>query len=272
MEPTRPSCCARPNPRNSPCLILVCGCIFSFGPLLFRNTTVHPDDGLAWRYLFWRFVGLCIAGMAWIIITVGCRGWRIQLTRRRAFRSAIGAALMCGCNICFIVALARVDTATTLLLQSCAPFSAALLGWLVRRERVDIHTWCSMFLAVVGVALMGSEWRSSDPVGLSAAIGIAVLLGAYAVVLRGKGEAAPEPRMQFSLNGLIGVAIVFVVVCSSYGIDALRFPAVDTACALTAGGVVLGSGIPLYQVCGEHVTPARTTLLLLSEVVVRCRR
>lgn len=45
-----------------------------------------------------------------------------------------GSVLPMGrCNICFIVALERIDAATCLLLQSLAPFSAAFLGWLVHR-------------------------------------------------------------------------------------------------------------------------------------------
>ena len=72
------------------------------------------------------------------------------------------------------VALERIDAATALLLQSLAPFSAALLGWLMYREQTDRHTWLSMVLAVAGVAVMGTGWGSTDPIGLAAACMIAV--------------------------------------------------------------------------------------------------
>ena len=259
----RPSCLSWPNARNSPALILLAGIIFSFGPLIFRSTTGATG---AWQYLVYRFLGLIASGLLWLFVTIPL--WKLALTRRRAMRSAIGALLMMGCNICFIVALERIDSATTLLLQSLAPFSAALLGWLVRRERTDFVTWCSMLLAVVGVVIMGSEWDASDPIGLCAAIGIAVLLGGYAVVLRGADEAAPEPRVQFLLNGLFGLLTALVIVCASQGASALRVPLQDALCGLSAGSLCLGLGIPLYQAAGRHVSPARTTLLLLSEVVL----
>jgi drug/metabolite transporter (DMT)-like permease len=37
---------------------------------------------------------------------------------------------------------------------------------------------------------------------------------------------------------------------------------------MAAGSLCLGIGIPIYQACGKHVPSARTTLLLLSEVVL----
>ena len=259
----RPPLLGWPNTRNSPGLILVAGASFSFGPLLLRSTTGRSS---AWQYLFWRFGGLSVAGCVWMLLTSRC--WPLRLTRSRAARSTLGAALMAGCNICFILALERIDSATALLLQSLAPFSAALLGWLLRRERIDTHTWWCMVLAVAGVAIMGTEWGSSDPIGLLAAGGIALMLGAYAVVLRGTGEAAPEPRLQFLLNGLLGLAAVLVGLAGAHGPAALVVPLRDAACAMSAGGFCLGLGLPLYQACGRHVAPARTTLLLLSEVVL----
>ena len=262
--PPRRRFLARPNPRNSPALILCAGIVFSFGPLIFRLTTGTTG---AWQYLVYRFAGLVASGTLWLCVTLPA-GWKLRLTRRRVARSALGGCLMMGCNICFIVALERIDSATTLLLQTLAPFSAALLGWLVRRERTDFVTWCSMVLAVVGTAIMGSEWDASDPIGLCAAMGIAVLLGGYAVVLRGTDEAAPEPRVQFLLNGVFGLATALLIVCASQGAAALRVPARDAICGLSAGGLCLGLGIPLYQAAGRHVAPARTTLLLLSEVIL----
>lgn len=263
MRTTRPPLFAWPNTRNSPLLILVTGVIFSFGPLIFRSTSGKSD---AWQYLVYRFLSLSIAGSTWMLLTIQC--WPLRLTLQRAWRSALGGALMAGCNVCFIVALERIDSATTLLLQSLAPFSAALLSWLVRRERIDGHTCCCMVLAVAGVAIMGSEWDASDPLGLAAAAGIAVLLGAYAVVLRGKAQMAPEPRLQLVLNGLFGLGLSAAAVISSRSVSALGIPARDVMCAMAAGGLCLGLGIPLYQACGKHVNPARTTLLLLSEVVL----
>ena len=152
---------------------------------------------------------------------------------------------MAGCNVCFIIALERIDTATVFLLQALAPFTAALLGWLVHRESVDKHTWISMVVAVIGVAIMGSGWGQSDPAGIAAASAIAVMLGAYSVVLRGASDAAPEPRAQLFFNGVVGLALVVLVICISMGTESLLVPLHDAMCGLSAGGFCLGVGLPL---------------------------
>ena len=56
-------------------------------------------------------------------------------------------------------ALDRIDAATVLLLQSLAPWSAALLAWLLLREPADRSTRLSMLLVTAGVAVMGTGWR-----------------------------------------------------------------------------------------------------------------
>ena len=164
-------------------LVLLAGVVFSFGPLIFRSTS---GEASAWQYMFWRFIGLgAVAGAG--LIAMG-----VLLCRRPQprWRDAGGGLMMCGCNVCFIVALDRVDAATVLLLQSLAPWSAALLGWALLREPVDKHTCLTMVLATAGVAIMGTDWGTADAVGLGAAITIAVLLGSYAVVIRASDARA----------------------------------------------------------------------------------
>jgi drug/metabolite transporter (DMT)-like permease len=180
--------------------------------------------------------------------------------------------MMCWCNVGFIVALQRIDAATVLFLQCLAPFSAAGLGWLVHRERTDRHTWCSMALAVAGVAIMGSGWQAADPIGVLAAALQPVMLGGYAVVLRGTGESAPEPRLQLLLSSLLGlaVAVPVAVATASDGAYSLSLPPRDILCALTAGAGCTGIGLALYSTAGAHVPAARATLLLLTEVRCSC--
>jgi drug/metabolite transporter (DMT)-like permease len=171
-------------------------------------------------------------------------------------------------NISFIIALARIDVSTVLILTALAPFFAALLGWLVHKERTDVHTWVSMVGAVAGVVIMGSGWQATDLVGLACAITIAPLLGAYTVVLRGKGEASPEPRFLVLLNAIFGIVVTVPVIVATApdGAASLIISPFDALCALTAGAVCLGVGVTLYNIAGGHIPAARSTLLMLSEV------
>ncbi len=170
---------------------------------------------------------------------------------------------MAGMSTAFIVSIARIDAATTLFLQSLAPFSAALLGWLWLRERVDGHAWAAMGTAVAGVAIMGSSWGASNVVGLSAAACIPLMLGMYTVLLR--DSQGRDLRAQVVFAGLTGMLIGSVAAFASGGFD---LPVRDTVLALASGGILLGVGLPIFNAAGRYVPAARTSLLLLSEIVL----
>ena len=156
--------------------------------------------------------------------------------------------------------------AEQLRIPSCgqlAPFSAAFLGWLVLREKVDGHTWAAMTTAVVGVVIMGSTWYSSSVVGISAACCIPLMLGIYTVLLRDSQRR--DPRAQVFFTGVIGLVIGLVASAVTGG---FALPIQDIFLALISGGILLGVGLPIFNAAGRHVPAARTSLLLLSEIVV----
>jgi len=178
-------------------------------------------------------------------------------------KNLLAGALMAGMSTSFIISIARIDAATTLLLQSLAPFSAAFLGWLVLREKVDGHTWAAMTTAVVGVVIMGSTWDSSSVVGISAACCIPLMLGIYTVLLRDSQRR--DPRAQVFFTGVIGLVIGLVASAVTGG---FALPIQDIFLALISGGILLGVGLPIFNAAGRHVPAARTSLLLLSEIVL----
>ncbi|TIP31817.1 MAG: EamA family transporter, partial [Mesorhizobium sp.] len=57
----------------------------------------------------------------------------------------------------FIVALAYTTVANILLMQAGVPLLAALLAWLLFRERVSQATWIAIAAVIAGVAIMVSE-------------------------------------------------------------------------------------------------------------------
>ena len=254
--------------------VLLAGVFFSTGPLIFRSTT---GEATALQYIFWRFVGLAAVAAA------GLAGMVMLFARRpRPLRQdALGGPVMCGCNICFIVALERVDSATVLLLQSLAPWSGALLGWLLLKEPVDKTTGCTMALATAVVGIMGTEWGQADVVGLGASIAIAVLLGAYAVLLRRISPKATDAEkedksiaaaVEAALRLALGTAIAgFAIITPANLIAPPHSVSIATKDALlgaTAGSLCLGVGLPLFSAAGKYIPAARTNLLLLSEILL----
>ena len=128
---------------------------------------------------------------------------------------------------------------------------------------MDGHTWAAMATAVVGVAIMGSTWDSSSAVGISVACCIPLMLGVYTVLLRDSQQR--DPRAQVFFTGVIGIVIGLV---ASAGTGGFALPLRDVCLGLVSGGVLLGVGLPIFNAAGRHVPAARTSLLLLSEIVL----
>ena len=246
------------NERNGSVVVFLTGTLFSFSPLLFRWTS---GEGSEWLFLLWRSIGILIAAVIALSIRSGVRVMT-ALTNGLA-KNLLAGALMAGMSTSFIISIARIDAATTLLLQSLAPFSAALLGWLLLREKVDGHTWAAMATAVVGVAIMGSTWDSSSVVGISAACCIPLMLGVYTVLLRDSQQR--DPRAQVFFTGVIGIVVGLVASAATGG---FALPLRDVCLGLVSGSVLLGVGLPIFNAAGRHVPAARTSLLLLSEIVL----
>ena len=246
------------NERNGSLVVFLTGTWFSFSPLLFRWTS---GEGSEWLFLLWRSIGILIAAVVALSIRSGVRVMT-ALTNGLA-KNLLAGALMAGMSTSFIISIARIDAATTLLLQSLAPFSAALLGWLLLREKVDGHTWAAMATAVVGVAIMGSTWDSSSVVGISVACCIPLMLGVYTVLLRDSQQR--DPRAQVFFTGVIGIVVGLVASAATGG---FALPLRDVCLGLVSGSVLLGVGLPIFNAAGRHVPAARTSLLLLSEIVL----
>ena len=244
--------------RNGSAVVFLTGTLFSFSPLLFRWTS---GEGSEWLFLLWRSIGILIAALIGLSLSSGARLMTAVTTGLG--KNLLAGALMAGMSTSFIVSIARIDAATTLLLQSLAPFSAAFLGWLVLREKVDGHTWAAMTTAVVGVVIMGSTWDSSSVVGISAACCIPLMLGIYTVLLRDSQRR--DPRAQVFFTGVIGLVIGLVASAATGG---FALPIQDIFLALISGGILLGVGLPIFNAAGRHVPAARTSLLLLSEIVL----
>lgn len=244
--------------RNGSAVVFLTGTLFSFSPLLFRWTS---GEGSEWLFLLWRSIGILIAALIGLSLNSGAPLMTAVTTGLG--KNLLAGALMAGMSTSFIISIARIDAATTLLLQSLAPFSAAFLGWLVLREKVDGHTWAAMTTAVVGVVIMGSTWDSSSVVGISAACCIPLMLGIYTVLLRDSQRR--DPRAQVFFTGVIGLVIGLVASAVTGG---FALPIQDIFLALISGGILLGVGLPIFNAAGRHVPAARTSLLLLSEIVL----
>src|SRR5690606_7313412 len=86
----------------------------------------------------------------------------------------------------FVIAISYTTIANIVLMQAGVPLIAALIAWLVFRERVGAATWAAIAAVLAGVAIMVSDsfGGSVSPVGDVLALTIAVVFAIATVITR----------------------------------------------------------------------------------------
>jgi len=107
----------------------------------------------------------------------------------------------------------NISVANTVLILSTGPVFAALLGWLLLRERVSRATWFAKVLAFLGVAIMVSGGiAAGDQLGMLFAF-VAVFAFAVMIVALRRAPACKDM--------LLGGALVLCAVAFQ-GLSGLR--------------------------------------------------
>jgi drug/metabolite transporter (DMT)-like permease len=181
------------------------------------------------------------------------------------WRHVVAGMLLAGMFVIFVTALSRTTAATVLFLQSAAPFSAALIAWAWLGERLRAATAIAMVVAAVGVSVMvASGLEAGSTAGVVLAAVLPVGLGLYTVIIRSAGSAA-DPAVPAFIAGFTALAVSGVILAFGAGFD-VSFR--DGSMAVISGGVLLGIGLPMFNLGHRSVPAAEVTLLLMTEVVL----
>lgn len=238
-------------------LVVTSAFIFSFTALFFRAVEEASD----WQFLFYRGTGATIMLSLLVFLRRNTRP-----VERDAIngRSVVAGILLAAMSMIFILALARTTVATAVFLQSAAPFSGALFGWLILKERVDARTLAAMATAIVGVTIMvGTGIGEGSTSGVLLAGLLPILLGLYNVLIKTARKSDPlVPALLGSLLLAVGTGTMAIL---DTGLDvSLR----DGLLGLTAGGFLLAGGLPMFNLGHMSVPTAQVSILLLVEVVL----
>lgn len=133
--------------RRGVLLVASAALCWSSGGLITRLVTTDP-----WTTSFWRSLFASIA----LILVLSIRSGPGALAGLHGPAMA-AAACMALSSTCFILALSRTSVADTLILMATGPYVAGLLGWLLLGERVAVHTWLAMGVAMAGAVVMVSS-------------------------------------------------------------------------------------------------------------------
>ena len=231
-------------------------CMSAGGPIIRL-----ADESTAWQFLFYRSLGAGLVLLVYLVVS------------RRPVPAAIrgtGAAGLVG-GLCLAVGFAGFvwgvmtsTVANALFLISASPLFAALLGWLVLRERVSRSMWFAMGGVMAGVAIMvGEGLAEGDLFGDLAALSAALGFAGFSVCIRRGRHTDMSPTI------LIAAAVTAAVsgALALAGGTGLAVPLADIGLAAAYGVLVIGAGIFMLTVGARHVPAAELVVLSLTEVV-----
>jgi drug/metabolite transporter (DMT)-like permease len=130
-------------------LVFLSALFWSFGGAIARF--LHISD--SWTIVFWRclFAGLFLVGF--LVIRDGPAG-ALRLYRNMGVPGLAVAFGFATASTCFILAIGYTTVANVVLIQAGVPLLAALMAWIVYRERIAFSTWVAIAAVIIGVAIM----------------------------------------------------------------------------------------------------------------------
>ena len=221
------------------------------------------EDAVVWQILLYRSISLS----AFLYVVIRLRSGESPFAQvRRVGRPAVVAGLsLVPAYAGGIYSIQNTSVANALLLFATAPFMAAVLGWLVLRERVRGATWLAIAVAIGGIAIMVADKSGSVALkGSLAALGSAFGFASFTVALRwGRaGEMLPS----VFLSGLFAIVITLGI-CLSLDLSLVLSPR-DGGIAMGMGVFQVGAGLILYTLGSRSLPAAELALLSLAEVLL----
>jgi len=231
-------------------LVFLSALMWSFGGTIARFIDA-PDS---WTVVFWRSAwagAFLICFMAW---RDGGRGM-LRMFRDMGLPGLAVAFCFAIASTSFIVALAYTTVANILLMQAGVPLLAALLAWVLFRERVTVATWAAIAAVIAGVAIMVSESLNGamSPIGGGLALLIAVMFSIATVITRRFAHVRMTPA---TCLGTILAAAFAASQTSKFGVSGH-----DMGFLFAFGVVNLGLGLAFFAT-GARLVPAAVAALL----------
>ncbi len=243
--------------RQGALLLAGSGAIFSVTAI----AVAAVDEASSFQFLTYRGAS---TALAMLLLILARRGGR-----RVSFAGVTPTVWLAGCvlgatSMLYILALSGTSAATTLFLLAAAPVFAALIGWVLLRERVERTTMVAIGVTLIGVAITASAGLEVGSVaGLLFASGIPVTVGCYSVLMRMVSGVDPVIPTLIAGSVLGLVSAVFALADGGLIISPR-----DASLAFVSGGIALGVGLPMFNLGHRSVAAARVPLLLMTEVVL----
>jgi drug/metabolite transporter (DMT)-like permease len=224
--------------------------MWSFGGAIARYITV--DD--SWTIVFWRSYFATLFLLIFMVLRDGLPA-TVNAFRDMGKPGLLVAACFTIASMAFVVALAYTTVANILLMQAGVPLLAALIGWVMFRERTSATTWMAILMVIAGVGVMVSKTFTGkvSPVGDGLAVLIAFVFAIATVTTRRKHTIRMVPA-----NTL---AVAAAMVISAFFARAFIVSWSDLLWLSAFGALNLGLGLALFSY-GARMVPAALAALV----------
>ena len=249
----------RANPENylGFALVLASAIVWSFGGVLKHFITTTES----WTIVFWRSVWAALFLLTFMLARKGRRG-TLKLFTNMGLPGICVAMCFAIASTCFIVALAHTTVANILLMQAGVPLIAALMIWILFRERVTFPTWVAITFVIMGVAVMVSDSFTGkvSPIGDTLSVLIAFAFACATVITRRYAHVQMVPAVCL---GTVMAACVSGVLVNTFMVT---LP--DMGILIIFGSLNLGVGLALFATGVRLVPSALAALLGTTETVL----
>jgi len=231
-------------------LVFLSALVWSFGGAIARFIET-PDS---WTVVFWRSVWAAVFLLGFMFIRDGGRG-TLKLFRGMGLPGMAVATCFAVASSSFVVAIAHTTVANVVLMQAGVPLIAALLAFLLFRERVAPATWAAIAAVICGVAIMVSESFDGtvSPIGDGLALLIAFAFSIATVITRRYSHVRMTPATC--------LGTIFAGAFASTQAGAFAVSGYDMGWLFAFGAVNLGLGLAFFAT-GARLIPAAFAALL----------
>lgn len=231
-------------------LVFLSALCWSFGGAIARFIEVQDS----WAVIFWRSAWAALFLLGFMFWRDGWRG-TLRLFTGMGLPGLAVALCFASASTAFVVALSYTTVANILLMQAGVPLFAALLAWVVFRERVSGPTWIAIAAVICGVAIMVSESLDGNisPIGNGLALLIAVMFSIATVVTRRFAHVRMTPATC--------LGTIFAAVFAISQAEIIMVSPRDMGFLFAFGVLNLGVGLAFFAT-GARMVPAAIAALL----------
>ena len=237
------------------CLVAGAALIWSSGGLIVRLLSGVDS----WTIVFWRSTAALVFLIIFGLYTQGSGFLRAVLQMRLP---GLGIALCyVVASISLIVALKLTTVADVLILMSCAPLLAALLGRMILAEELGVLGWIALAGSVLGAGIMVSDsYAHGSIAGDLVAMAIALAQAVAIVLFRRHRDVSMIPGISLAML----VAALLVAPLANFAPIAL--PQAGLIGLFGAGQ--LGLGLVLFASGARLIPAAETAMFGVLEPVI----